>query len=128
MKRAIVLPLICSIIYFISGCANSSNFNKNILAGYAEYQNCLKECDSREAAYTAEYNKCYEGCPADVDIDHCFHIPDPVAQAACITKELEPATACLECMSTYTKHMKEVEDCRKQCLIEYDKRFEVLEQ
>ena len=125
-KSLSVMFLLSLVALIMSGCENQSERIKYLESGYAEYQNCLKQCDDMEARYTAEYNNCRAGCPApEPNFEVCEHVP-PANYQACIQEEIkkyEAFAACNQCNEDYIKHMKEVNECRRLCINEYNKRF-----
>lgn len=107
-------------ILLFSGCTNYAKINKDLLAGYSTYQDCLKNCDALEKKYTDEYNACYQNCPPEEPPAACVHITDPMAQLKCISQHLDEAVACAKCAQDYINHMKEVDACRKESLTAYN--------
>jgi len=122
------LPLL---LVLISSCGNGKNSGKYILAGYTEYQECLKLCDLLEAQYKTEYNECNRGCPAqEPNFQRCYQEVPVSFRESCFQEEGIKAaafTACCQCNLDYLNNLKKVEECRKNCLNIYNRRFEVLE-
>lgn len=115
-----IFLLLSSSIFLMSSCTNYAKINKDLLAGYGQYENCLQSCDALEAKYTAEYNSCYKNCPVIINTAHCSHLATEEAREACLEEEFAKQLPCTICTQEYIDHLKEVEDCRKQCLIVYN--------
>jgi len=126
-KKSLSAIIILSLLaLMISGCENQSEKIKYMESGYADFQNCLKQCDDMEARYTAEYNNCKVGCPApEPNFEFCEQV-SPANYRACMLEEVKKYAAfvaCQQCAEDYIIHMNEVNECRRLCLNEYNRRF-----
>lgn len=116
--KVFLLLSFCTCIF--SGCTDYAKINKELLGGYAVYQECLKSCDALEAKYTAEYEACYKNCPVILHTEHCFHLSTEEKKEQCLAEEFAKQEPCLSCANEYANHLKEVEACRKECLTAYN--------
>nr|MBK9653696.1 hypothetical protein [Bacteroidota bacterium] len=117
------------IIIMFSGCNSGyENRYKDIVAGYKEYKDCLKECSNNEAQYKAEYIACFNSYYTEfINSTDCNQYSSNITiYKQCVAREkLEFKLNVDACLSKYENHLKEIEACRASCLAKFNSRFSV---
>jgi len=116
----------CSLFcFFLESCSNPGRIPPDLRPGFAQYQACLKQCDSLEIVYEHEHRVCNTSCPAPMpNPELCNHVP-PQNRQACINQQIAPIIACEKCAMDYAKHMEEIDSCKQACLNTFKNLFPV---
>ena len=113
LNVAFVITIIFSLL--LTGCSNGISKEKVKSAIY-NLENCLKECDQKEAACTAKLKDCLSDCSDNGErCRHLYHEGSPEF-FKCLA---ETSQQCLarhqQCLAEYRTCMNEVIQCRKDC-------------
>jgi hypothetical protein len=115
---SIVLMLFL-ITLFATSCKNGGVPESKIKAAFASQDECLRNCDAREAQCWADYDNCTAPAAAELQAarNTCSHVP-PDNRLECIgqaIKKYQDATA--GCLANAKRCLAELNKCRTVCMI-----------